>query len=166
MVMRTLFIFITTFYVGLMSTSSETEALNTLECQADISVEKDRNFKSADESGATFIMLLENKSTESAIFDISSQNITAQCSNNPIDPAEPNVQLNVSYLLFESDQTMYTKITMNAGQTYKFRVKVTVPNGTPFNRWGCIQINAKPELCHSYSVNTVLSVYVPNPSEG
>ena len=58
-----------------------------------------------------------------------------------------------------------TQITLSAGQSYNFKIQESVPTGTPYYRWSCIEVQAKSDECNSISANTLLKVYVPDPTE-
>lgn len=166
--MKTLFILFATCFTGILNYSSNEASLNLQECHSELTVEKNRSYKSADQDGATFYLALTNQSSEAAIYDISSVNISGQCknNNNTLNLSDSNVETNIAIQQIDSDQLANSKINLDGGETFRFKVLVTVPAGTPFDRWSCIEVNAIPESCPSNSVKTILSVYVPNPSEG
>lgn len=166
--MKTLFILFATCFAGIVNYSSNEASLNLQDCHSELTVEKNRSFKSADQDGATFFLVLENKSSMTAVYDLSTKNISAQCknNNNTLNATGPNVEMNIALQQVDSDQPTNSKISLDSGKSFRFKVKVTVPAGTPFNKWSCIEVKAIPESCPSNAVKTILSVYVPNPSEG
>ncbi len=167
--MKTIFILITTCFIGLINPIEKNDMEDLQNCSAELSVEKNRNYKSADEEGASFNLILENTSTRKTTYNISTTNLTTPCGNNNTNIKNSpisNVELNVVLHATDSKGSSLNEVTVNAGQTFKFRVKVNVPEGTPYNNWSCIEVEAKSNDCTSNSVSTILSVYVPNPSEG
>ena len=57
-------------------------------------------------------------------------------------------------------------ITIESGQSKEFIVNALVPEGTPYNTWGCIKVEANSTNCKSAVAEIILSVYIPDPSEG
>ena len=136
-------------------------------CSAKLKVEKDRPAKSADENGASFILYLENTSNNEASFVINAKNVSMAC-NPGIKNPDNNVDLDVSIVQNGTSHqaTNQNEVTLQSRQVLQFRVDVSVPGGTEFNNWSCIEITASPVTCDADPIRTVLSVYVPNPSEG
>ncbi|WP_299229414.1 hypothetical protein [uncultured Psychroserpens sp.] len=158
-----------------MSSNLDNKVNNFNDCSAQLIVEKDRSFKSADEDGAQFILVLTNTSRDTKTFYLSARNLTAPCNNNNTQyhrrAASGNSNLNVSFQGYDLSRnrintTPSNEVQLRSGESYKFIVNATVPNGTPFNTWSCIEVEAKSEDCGSKSETTILSVYVPDPSEG
>lgn len=136
-------------------------------CSATLSVEKDRNAKSAyTDDGATFNMVLTNTSSRKTTYVVSTVSLKESCSNDAYKTSAPNVTLNVKIKNNESSGVANNSITLAAGETRKFKIFVTVPANTPFNTWSCIEVSAKGSECNQPSSSTVLRVYVPEPSEG
>ncbi len=136
-------------------------------CSATLSVEKDRNAKSAyHDNGATFSMVLTNTSSRKATYNISTENLSESCANDTYKTAAPNVSLNVEIKGNVSSNAANSTLTLAAGETRKFTIYVTVPARTPSKSWSCIKVSAKASECNQPSSSTVLRVYVPEPSEG
>lgn len=133
-------------------------------CNAILSVEKNRNVRSVDEDGTVFPLELKNTSSSSLSFKLSSIFLESGCDTKGVN--FKNVPLDVEFVSGKNNTINSDNITIGAGQTYSFRVKVNIPKGTPFNRWSCIEIQAFSEKCNSVSDTTTLKVFVPNPSEG
>lgn len=158
--------------VTLSKTDKNTATSN--DCSAQLIVEKDRSFKSADEEGAQFILVLTNSSSETKTFNLSSKQLTEPCHNNKsqynrntgssnsvLDVSIQNNSLNRN----NANSSPQLDITLNSGESYKFIVNVKVPKGTPFNTWSCIEVEAKSSDCKSLSETKTLSVFVVDPSE-
>ena len=144
------------------------------DCSAQLIVEKDRSFKSADDDGAQFVLVLTNTSRSTKTFNLSSVNLSEPCSNKPQynrGTGSNNSVLDVSFKNSTSNRNSANSISSNeieltSGESYTFIVSVEVPKGTPFNTWSCIEIEAKSKDCISLSETKTLSVYVADPSEG
>ncbi|GHC61632.1 hypothetical protein GCM10008083_28540 [Ulvibacter litoralis] len=135
-------------------------------CNVELSVEKNRNTKSADESGAEFWMVLKNTSSSSASYDLSALSLEESCATKNKMTSAANVKLDVNILSQESNSLAGKGISLKAGQTYKFKVFVTVPKGTKYGTWSCIEVKAKSSACKQDINGTMLRVFVPDPSEG
>ena len=163
--MKTIVILLTTFVASIFSASENTVDYYQ-DCNAELSVHKDRSFKSATEDGASFKLTLTNTSSKAATYKLSTTNLDEPC-NNTGDraSAESNVKLDVAIQSHTLRAVPNNEITLKSGESYSFSVKVTVPNGTKYNKWSCINVEAKSKSCNSTTVKT-LSVFVPEPSEG
>jgi len=146
------------------------------DCSAELNVEKNRNTRSANEDGANFTLILKNTSSFTTTYDLSTMNLSVPCNNNVdqksngLKTSNTNVVLDVSLQTDDIDNQARkklgkTEITLAGGQSYKFKVNVNVPKGTPYFTWSCIEVEAKSTSCSSSSAKTILSVYVPDPSE-
>ena len=146
---------------------------NSKNCESELTVEKNRNTRSADETGTSFRLVLKNTSSTTQTYYLSANNAATACTNNSKynqrSAGSKNVSLNVSLETKNSDHSQRSKlneITLNSGQSYSFDVYVSVPKNTPYNTWSCIQVEAKSKSCGTLSSKTTLNVYVPDPSEG
>jgi len=179
--MKTLLIIIATIYSGLTSIPITNVIDLQQNCTAELSVNKNRNFESADHlDGTSFTVILKNTSTRSATYTISTNNLLQPCSNTISKninkdrnrSASSNVDLNVSIETNNSKDSNKSRkpsrpeIMIAGGQEYRFKVNISVPKETPFNTWSCIEVQARSNNCSSNSVKTVLSVFVTDPSEG
>ena len=134
-------------------------------CNSVLRVEKNRNVKSVDDNGVLYLLTLSNNSTRSITYNLSSVFSDVSCANNNRQTRAANVRLNVA---FEGTATelINNQITVRSGQSKNFKVRITRPEGTPFNTWSCIQIQAAGENCGNTITETLLRVFVPDPSEG
>jgi hypothetical protein len=162
--MKTIVILLTTLVASIFNSSEKTVEYYQ-DCNAELSVQKDRNFESATEDGANFILILKNTSSKSATYTLSTKNLLEPCYNNDDRSTTANVNLNVSLQTNTLKGASENKITLKSGQEYTFTVNVTVPKGTKYNSWSCIDVEAKSENCSTVT-KTTLSVFVPDPTEG
>ena len=162
--MKTILIVITSFILGLSNYSSESTENFYQNCQAELKVEKNRSFKSADEEGASFVLTLKNTSSSSEVYTIETKNLESSCYDTK-KWAGANISLQTNTLLSNNSGQASTKVTLKSGESLSFIVEVTVPEGTSYEKWGCIEVSATPKKCAS-PVKQILSVYVPNPSKG
>ena len=157
-------------FIGFVIGNQHVFSQNNKGCNAELSVEKNRSIKSAGEKSAFFTLILKNTSSSTKTFNISAGNTTYSCKKNNYNVTKGsniNPELNVS-IQWPKDivsKTNDNSITLSGGVTQKFYLKVEVPDGTPFYTWSCLKVNAKSEDCSSDGAETILSVYIPNPSE-
>ncbi len=156
---------IATGFAWISNTPSESIFDDAQNCKASLSVEKDRNFKSADQDGASFVLILENKSNSSATYTINTRNLETACYGKN-KPSASNVSLQAALSAYDSILIADNEISLEGGEEVKFEINVTIPEGTPINSWSCIEVEAIPQSCASPPIKTTLSVFVPNPSEG
>lgn len=135
-------------------------------CKAELSVEKNRNTKSADESGADFWVVLKNTSSSTVTYDLSTYNLEESCATKNKMTTASNVKLDVKILSENSKALVEKGISLKAGQSYRFKVFVTVPIGTKYNTWSCVEVRAIPGSCKQNIISTMLKVFVPDPSKG
>ena len=121
-------------------------------CAADIDVLKGRKSRSTTASGTYYKMIITNKGTNNDVYTLSSSNINGTCSNSDNSSTSNNVILNVTFT--DNNLNPITSISVNSGETLTFLVHVTVPTGTPIDRWSCSQITASSSICSSYKVTT------------
>jgi hypothetical protein len=163
--MKTIVILLTTIVASIFN-SSETTVEYYQNCTAELSVHKDRSFKSAAEDGASFKLTLTNTSSKAATYILSTTNLSEPCDNKGGRASTgSNVNLNVSIQSNTLRAIPSNEITLKGGESYSFIVKVTVPNGTKTNSWSCINVEAQSKGCLTKAIKT-LSVFVPEPSEG
>lgn len=142
---------------------------NKFGCNTELSVEKNRSIKSVGENGVFFTLVLKNTSSTNKTFAITASKANTPCktSKTVSNTTNNNSDLKVSFILANNINEASSKIEIpvNGSNSQKFFVKVEVPEGTPYNTWSCLEINAKPENCSSDGAQSILSVYVTNPSE-
>ena len=136
-------------------------------CNAELVVEKNRNVRSAGNAdGTTFSVVLTNKGKTASTYTLSTENLEKSCAveGESSRTSLSNVNLDVSINNSESRSSRGDKVFLKPGESYKFKVRVDVPKGTPFKRWSCIQVKANSNTCKSSEVSTVLKVFVRDPS--
>lgn len=150
------------FLIALILSAGISTAQN---CRAELKVSRDRNFDSANENGALFEMELKNNGSSSEIFSIESAFLSESCSNESLKTSAPNVKLDIEYPSSASASLKPTNVTVKAGETFRFKMKINVPAGTPIERWSCIEVSAISKNCKTAIASTVLHVFVPDNSE-
>ncbi|MFS4481434.1 Fn3-like domain-containing protein [Hyunsoonleella sp. 2307UL5-6] len=156
--------------ISLIAYSNKGFSQNIADCNAELSVEKNRSVKSIGENGTFFTLDLKNTSNTSKTYTITSNKTEQPCKkSNIVNSKRINISpdLDVTFLTPENLNSNLKEIsvTVNSGSSQKLYVKVEVPNGTPYNTWTCLKINAKSEGCTSNGAETILSAYISNPSE-
>ena len=172
--MRTIFTIIITIIIGGLPSKDKVTIKNTQNCSAELTVEKNRSFKSANENGVEFKLTLTNTSDASASYELITSKLLSSCSNrasknNLSKSSMKNSDLNVfikqnNSKALSNDQN--NVITIESGQSKEFIVNALVPEGTSYNTWGCIKVEANSTNCKSAVAEIILSVYIPDPSEG
>ena len=171
--MKSIFILIISCSTFLSINLDKTILEDFNKCSAELSVEKNRNSKSAfDENGVTFLLNLINTSTNSNTYFLTTEKIKGLCGNNTNKRSSTkNIDLEVTFLMKNSNKAKVNtdsfdyEIKLQPGESFKFEVNLKVPKNTPFFNWGCIEIIAQSKDCSTESAKTILSVYVPDPND-
>lgn len=173
--MKTIFTIIITLIVAGFPLKEGFSVNDLQNCSAELTVEKNRSYKSATENGVEFKLMLKNTSGSTNSFRLSSINLSTQCTNNTDNglskSSVENSNVDVSFKLSNSKMSSigssdHNIITLDAGASEEFIVIGMVPNGTPYYTWGCIEVKANSISCKSVSDEIILSVYIPDPTEG
>ncbi len=139
--------------------------INAQSCKAELGVARDRNYDSATESGALFEMELKNNGNSPEVFNIQTAFLTESCSNESLKTSSANVKLDILYPNSSGKEVKPSNITIKAGETYRFKMQINVPAGTPIKRWSCIEVSAVSKNCKTAITSTVLHVFVPDNTE-
>lgn len=130
-------------------------------CNAKLVVENNGNIRSTPLEGTYYSMILENNSSSTDTFVLSTKNINASCANTDGSSTTGNVTINTEFI--DSERNSLNEITLGAGQSVNFYIHITVPAGTSIQKWSCDQITATSKNCTNYGVDTVLHTFVINP---
>lgn len=166
--MRTLFTLIMVLIVNGIPLTNNVSNEVLQSASAELSVEKNRSFKSIDEDGAKFILNLKNTSGSRSSFIIRATLDSSPCSNDN----NSNMSNTNLYMLLEVDnsQSMSNtessiQTTLDAEQTKEFTITATAPNTSEYNTWGCIKVEAISDTNQTISDEIILSVFIPDPSQ-
>ena len=170
--MRTLFTLIMVLIVnGIPQTNNVSNEVSQ-SSSAEISVEKNRSFKSIDKDGANFTLKLKNTSGSRNSFIIRATLDSSPCSNKYNSNLSTKANNSNLYMLLETDNSRSMsnresriQITLDPEQTKEFTVTATAPNATVYNTWGCIKVEAISDTYETISDEIILSVYIPDPSQ-
>ena len=135
-------------------------------CNVELKVEKNRNFKSADENGVVFDLVLTNNSAQKDQFSLAQNFLKLSCSNEIHKSTSANVILTTEILDSNSKSILKDElISLNAGQSYKFKVKVGAAEKKDYQKWSCLEIKATSQNCKTVASSTTLSIFLPDPLE-
>ena len=134
-------------------------------CNTELSVSNNRDTRSANENDPTqFQLEILNNSSSSKSYHIEVANFEGTFKikgEEPLRLSSSN-DLNVSIYQNNSQNNM---INVPAGSTIDFQVSVSVPIGTPVNRWGGLEVKAINDACPDGSASALLKLFVTDPSE-
>lgn len=130
-------------------------------CNATLIVENNGNIRSTPVEGTYYSMILTNNGASTDTFLLSAKNSNSSCANTDGSPSGTNVSLTADFI--NSEKSPISELTLNSGQSVNFFLHVSVPIGTPADKWSCNQIIATSKNCTNYSTDTVLHTYVINP---
>ncbi len=163
--LRASHLFPKTLFVSLLVTLLSFSGISQ-NCSAALSVEKDRNAKSADEDGAVFVLTLTNTSAIAQEYTLNTQFLETSCANANRPTRARNVRLDVDFQSATGKENVTGAIRLQPGKSYTFRTRLQVPGGTPFNTWSCLEVQAESKNCNDNVATSLLKVFVPDPSEG
>jgi hypothetical protein len=134
-------------------------------CNSTMKVSQDRDMQSAILGmPAKFDIELTNNSASVQTYNIESAASTKAFKVEGESPVmlNNNYKLNSKILLngFET-----TSISVPAHSTITFKTVVALPDGTPINKWGVIELKARNKSCTDGTVSTFLKVFARDPSE-
>ncbi|CAM2943056.1 hypothetical protein SAMN05444143_1122 [Flavobacterium succinicans] len=132
-------------------------------CKSKLQVEKNRNSRSISSEGTQYRLLISNETSNQASFNLKAIDINKNCTNNDGSSTSNNVNLN--FFFTDVDSNPISDIVLNSGETKSFLVKLTIPSGTPYNRWNCTEIAATSNDCSNYSITTILHTLVSDPNQ-
>ncbi|MEM7087779.1 MAG: hypothetical protein AAF489_16475 [Bacteroidota bacterium] len=135
-------------------------------CNSELIVSKNRDARSASENDPTqFQLELTNNSSKTQSYSIETKRYDGSFQVRGISPSTltSSAQLNVSIL--QDRGVANSRITVPARSTVIFQAKVSVPKGTPVNKWGGVTVNAVSDACDEGRVSTLLKLFVANPTE-
>ena len=174
--MRAIFILIITIFIGGYPSLVNETINDSQNCSAELTVDKNRSFKSATENGAEFKLLLKNTSQNTTSYTLSANKLLKDCSNKTHKKLNKSIvknsNLEVSFkgnkhdVLSKNSSNKNEIITLEAGESKEFKFNAYVPAGTTYKTWSCIEIKANATNCKSISASIILSIYIPDPSEG
>ena len=121
------------------------------------------NIESVNEEGRVYFITLQNNGNEALAVDLSVLNRNSEM-NPDQTPSTFNVSL-TSEILNSTGKAISGKINVAPKEIMEFQVKVTVPQGTPINRWNHLLLKAATDKCSGYESTLTLYTYVPNPEE-
>lgn len=131
-------------------------------CNATLVVENNGNNRSTPPNGTYYSMILSNNGSSTDTYTLNTKNINSNCSNTDGSSTANNVIINTNFI--DSEKNDISQITIGAGQSVNFYIHVTLPMGTPVEKWSCNQVTATSKNCTNYSISTVLHTYVINPA--
>jgi len=132
-------------------------------CNANLEVIKNRNIRSTTSEGTYYKMSITNNSLSLDEYSLNSLNINNICTNNDGSSSATNVGLITSFE--DNNFNTITKITIQPGETFSFLAHITVPPGTPIDKWCCTQVTAISNICKGYKVNITLHTLVINSND-
>jgi hypothetical protein len=121
------------------------------------------NIESVNDEGRVYFITLQNNGNEAISVDLSVLN-----RNSEMNPDQTPTTFNVSLsaeILNSAGKAINGKINVAPKELQEFQVKVTVPQGTPINRWNHLLLKAAADKCSGYESTLILYTYVPNPEE-
>lgn len=134
--------------------------LSSLIAQNDLEVVKGRNARSATENGALFSLEITNNSSSSKEYVISTKQLDTPCDASRMKSYNANLDLDIQVV-----DTQRSALSLPAGASKIFQIKVSTRKDTPYNVWSCIEVMATTSSS-TKSSTALLKVYVPDPSEG
>lgn len=158
--LKTIFLFTTLITLFGFSTSYAQT------CNSELMVSKNRDARSASENDPTqFQLELTNNSSKAQSYSIETSRYEGSFKVKGISPSTltSSAQLDVSIL--QDRATASSRITVPARSTVAFQVQVSVPKGTPINKWGGVKVNAISDACEEGKISTLLKLFVADPTE-
>jgi len=129
-------------------------------CKIQLSAEHNRTVRTITDSEYVYALFVINSGTSDRDISLSAGNYNEECTNPDGLPVDSNINLNIS--LLDSDlQPISNNVRLGPGGSYKFFLKVEVPDGSPFDAWNCTQVIASSQGCRPATL--LLHTFYPNP---
>lgn len=152
-----MFIFLASFFI-----SSDAFAQS---CNSELTVNKDRDRRSASELDPTqYLMELTNNGFSSQTYQIGVSNYQGSFSVKGKQPAVLSSSYSIDTAVLQNNIQNNT-ITVPARSTGVFKLAITVPSGTPPNKWTALEVNAVSSACPNGTVTKVVKLYISDPTE-
>jgi uncharacterized membrane protein len=104
-----------------------------------------------------YLLEVKNTSRQTEIFSIAAQN--SVCSDN-----ERSAQVELIQDIFNKDKrTALSSISLRAGESYQFYVKISRPENTKLDKWNCTNISAVSSSRVQLSNAITIKTFIPNP---
>jgi hypothetical protein len=134
-------------------------------CNSELSVINNRDARSASENDPTqFQMEILNNSSSSQSYHISVANFEGIFKIKGEKPPRLNSNSDLNVLIYQNN-SQNPMIIVPARSTANFQVSVSVPIGTPVERWGGLEVKAINDACPDGSVSALLKLFVADPNE-
>jgi archaellum component FlaG (FlaF/FlaG flagellin family) len=149
-------------FLALIFTTSNAFAQS---CNTEIKVTKDRDRRSANELDPTqYQMELINNGNSSQTYQISVSNYDGTFMIKNKRPQVLSASYPINSVIFQNNQQQNT-ITVPARSTAIFKLAVTVPAGTPVDKWAGLEVQAVSNACPNGSVTKLVKLYISDPTE-
>lgn len=134
-------------------------------CNSELSVINNRDARSASENDPTqFQMEILNNSSSSQSYDIRVANFEGIFKIKGEEPLRLNSIHDLNVLIYQNN-SQNSMIIVPARSTANFQVSVSVPIGTPVNRWGGLEVKVISDACPDGAISTLLKLFVADPNE-
>lgn len=134
-------------------------------CDAKLEVEKQRSSKSVNANGALFSLILTNNSSEAMTFDVVAESSDIKCDAERMGSTGKNVLVDIAVLSNDGKSSLGNAVSLRAGEELSFKVRAMPQEGTSYNVWSCVTVKAVSRNCTSTALESMLKVFLPNPSE-
>ena len=149
-------------FLALIFTTSNAFAQS---CNSELKVTKDRDRRSASEVDPTqYQMELVNDGFSAQTYQIVVSNYEGSFTVKGKRPQILSASNPVNSVVLQNNIQNNT-ITVPARSTGVFLLSVTVPPGTPFNRWAGLEVRAISNSCPEGTVSKLLKLHISDPRE-
>ena len=135
-------------------------------CNSELIVSKNRDARSASENDPTqFQLELTNNSSKAQSYSIETSRYEGSFKVRGISPSTLTSSAKLDISILQDRGVANSRITVPARSTVHFQAQVSVPAGTPINKWGGIKVNAISDACEEGKVSTLLKLFVADSTE-
>ena len=135
-------------------------------CNSELVVSKNRDARSASENDPTgFQLELTNNSSKAQSYSIETSRYEGSFKVKGVSPSTLTSSAKLDVSILQDRSVANSRITVPARSTVVFQARVSVPLGTPINKWGGIQVNAISDDCEEGKISTLLKLFVADPTE-
>jgi len=130
------------------------------DCKVILKAKNNRTTKTIQNLEYTYTLFLENADSLAYEYSLTGLNNNDECTNPDGLPIISNIDLSI--ILMDSDlNPINENVFIAPGESFKFYLKLKVPENSPFDTWNCTEVKADVIGCDSAILH--LHTFNPNP---
>ncbi len=134
------------------------------DCNINLAANNNRTIKTIKNLSYTYTLIVTNLGSETSEVELFANNANETCENPDGLSNEYNIPLENEILDSELNP-INSPITLGAGDSFTFLVKLNASADSSQERWNCTEVIAEANNCTNDPLKILLHTFNPNPSE-